>query len=1793
MANLGNLYFDIMVKDKTDAEIKKIKSKLVKELEATFTLKNIQVDKTSLVNGIKAALKGQTFEIDVKTKGGTAVTGNGSLTPGELRAVRAATLQAQSQAKIDNLAARTAATQQRMAAALARTTSAHVAAASAVDKHTHSLNIFDSAGNRAVGLLGSLRNELGKFAQIYFFQDLARSIVNTGGELENQRIAMGAILKDVGKAQTIFDKVQTLAVKSPFGVLQLNSYAKQLTAYSIPYNELYDTMKRLADVSAGVGVSMDRIILAYGQIKAKHVLAGTELRQLTEANLPIIDMLAKQYSAQEGRLVSASEIYDRISKKQVSFEDVKQAFKTMTDEGGQFYNMQDAMSESLKSKWKNLADAIDIAFGKVANGGIGDFLKGTAEFLTQITTQWQAVVGLIGGAVAGVKLFRLYTLLASRAMDMNTTRAFYGARSSVTYTDTSKLTGQARVDANRMNAQAASTVIGSLNQQNLLNQTKAKYLIMSKQVNQYEAQALRNLYGWNNAMLASYQNAGRLRTTMVGIKLLAAEVGTAFMSMLPMLVVSAAFSAVFGLIGKAKQRSDELKENLDSIAQASGESYKSLKGVHDEIASINPEKAGSTELLEAVSKMKTALKDYFPQSAGEEFDKAFGKDANGKVKTLSESFMQLKSSIEAAQRAVSLQKTMSEALEQTDNDNGGIFGIGASLSNVAEEYGTELTELDKYLRRNSKNSEVWSKGIQNVLNQTKGLSEYLDKAGISLSNISGVISAIAASGNQSWIQAFGQSAIDTKLSRLMYNVDTQREYLVTTAKEMSDEFIKAMNIKGIKRNSEEWNMAAQAALENFFDQHKVQDERVKQQIRDTFIEKKIFVHVQGVFSGEQDTMSDLQKYVDKMFGGEFTNQIKNGNGMAGAKDAIRKEVKSLQAEVEATRGVLKKMGINADGKKAVSETGLGAISGAQLDAIRAYNKALKEYNTGSKGLNLLGWNDSDEKKKGGARSNTDKELEKARRQLAELKEAYTEYKKLQDALGHDKALGEMKNSPFAAWFTGTDLTDEEYNRQLDKLRNSMPGASANRRAFRLDIDKIKFHFKEDALKKAADEAYAEIQSWLSDFTTRWDLYKSLNKTTGNREIAQLAFTGLDMWDESTIKLREKLEQEMSKNGIYGMLSFDMNNKEAEAFFNKNKGLTELYKEIQKQIRETGKTWLNETASMAAAVMTNEEKLENLKNKLQEVRDKAQNGEITTEDAEIRTKYYEQEIAKLEQEAFKLSDIYQRIFGSWDYMGAKKLRDMLKEINQLLASAKKDGKNGYTVTDTTGNTYKVTEGDLKSLTSKAVEVNKKLSKLDPFKQMAKSLKTLFKKDASENEKQQALQDLATSVLTVNEYVGELTSSFGNLFRAQGSNNLADTMEMVGTVSNSIGSVIQGFQSGGVVGGAVAALSSVANIMTKSIEQRNARLERQIAKSQRKITQLENYMSNFESKATYTLGNTYKSQVNALELNDASADLTRLRTLRGLIEKEKNSKGLAHDATRLEALQQEYALLEKIYSTSDGRVYQSQMQVLLAQKYAEVRELYTQMDKEWAKSGTSLDKIEEYKQKIKEGLQEIQDYEEEVANSLYGLDLKNWADDLSDTLVSAWLDGSDAADAYSEKVGDIMTDMVKKWMSVELVQPAMKQLQTMLFGEEGTDGFMSDGTLSEAEIAQIAGKMTGLQDNIGAWSNTVNGLIDSLKESGVAFSDSSTGLSKSIQGVTESTADLLASYINAMRADVSFSRDYLREIAQESLTGISSLAQQQLSELRAITSNTNKNVALVTEVRDLLKQNSTLGKGFKIA
>lgn len=249
-------------------------------------------------------------------------------------------------------------------------------------------------GNKEVKHQSKLMRSLSGFVGAYFSVDGARRFVTEltriTGEFEKQQVALRAILQDAGGADTIFDKIKKLAVMSPFSVLDLTSYAKQLSAYSVPLDEIYDTTKMLADVSAGLGVDMGRIVLAYGQIRSASFLRGTEVRQLTEAGIPILEELSKQFEELEGHAVSAGEVFNKISARQVPFEMVEKAFKDMTSEGGKFYEMQEVLADTLAGKISNLRDAFQIMMSNIGNANSG-VLKGSVDILTKIISNSETI----------------------------------------------------------------------------------------------------------------------------------------------------------------------------------------------------------------------------------------------------------------------------------------------------------------------------------------------------------------------------------------------------------------------------------------------------------------------------------------------------------------------------------------------------------------------------------------------------------------------------------------------------------------------------------------------------------------------------------------------------------------------------------------------------------------------------------------------------------------------------------------------------------------------------------------------------------------------------------------------------------------------------------------------------------------------------------------------------------------------------------------------------------------------------------------------------------------------------------------------------------------------------------------------------------------------------------------------------------------------------------------------------------------------------------------------------------
>lgn len=249
-----------------------------------------------------------------------------------------------------------------------------------------------SKGSRVAEVLG------GVFS-VYAAKEFFDRLVQIGGEFEKQKLALASMFNSQTKADTLYSQIQSLAVKSPFTFGELTSYTKQMSAYGIQYKDIYNTTKRLADISAGVGVPMSRIILAYGQVSTAHFLRGQELRQFTEAGIPLVDALANRFTKLKGEMVSADDVFNMISNRAVKFEDVKAVLDEMTDKGGRFYKMQDVLSESLSGKWSNLQDSIEIMYSEIENSNKG-LLKGIVEAMTAIVRSWQTLMPIGAGLAA-------------------------------------------------------------------------------------------------------------------------------------------------------------------------------------------------------------------------------------------------------------------------------------------------------------------------------------------------------------------------------------------------------------------------------------------------------------------------------------------------------------------------------------------------------------------------------------------------------------------------------------------------------------------------------------------------------------------------------------------------------------------------------------------------------------------------------------------------------------------------------------------------------------------------------------------------------------------------------------------------------------------------------------------------------------------------------------------------------------------------------------------------------------------------------------------------------------------------------------------------------------------------------------------------------------------------------------------------------------------------------------------------------------------------------------------------
>nr|DAJ36664.1 MAG TPA: tail tape measure protein [Caudoviricetes sp.] len=491
MADLGNLNFGIHLKDYTPQEYEAIKKKLV-NMHATVSARvGLKTDVKEIEDKVEALLKNKTYKVKLEVdsesiKSFTEAFKGKGMTSDELRGIKGFATTVRMDADVtykkvlqdirrerEQLDASIKKEREQLNASLKRgreqseavlratqaassiiradaytnsqmkRTDAYVnsqkaleqlrivrmQAAKASDTHNAAMKRANSTMSSQSRIAGELKNQIANVYSIYTVERFVRGLYTIGGEFQKQRIALTSILGDSMKAETIFNRIKDLAVVSPFQFKELASYAKQLSAYSIPYEELYDTTKRLADISAGVGVDMGRIILAYGQVRSAAFLRGQELRQFTEAGIPLVDELAKKFTELTGKATSAGDVFDKISRKEVSFGMVKDVLWDLTNEGGKFYNMQEALAESLAGKWSNLQDAWDVMMADIAESNSG-VLSDSLELLTDLMKHWEDFAKVIIPIIISFGTYKTVTLLAS-SVNLKLIKTFISLTASV------------------------------------------------------------------------------------------------------------------------------------------------------------------------------------------------------------------------------------------------------------------------------------------------------------------------------------------------------------------------------------------------------------------------------------------------------------------------------------------------------------------------------------------------------------------------------------------------------------------------------------------------------------------------------------------------------------------------------------------------------------------------------------------------------------------------------------------------------------------------------------------------------------------------------------------------------------------------------------------------------------------------------------------------------------------------------------------------------------------------------------------------------------------------------------------------------------------------------------------------------------------------------------------------------------------------------------------------------------------------------------------------------------------
>lgn len=1646
-------------------------------------------------------------------------------------------------------------------------------------------------------IVGDIKSLFLQGGIVFGAQQFFNSIVQTGGEIVQQHVALRSILGDVQKADELFAQTQQLALQSPFKFGELNRDVKQLAAFGVEANDLYDTTKRLADIASGLGVDFGRLGLAFGQVKARSWLDGKELRQFAYAGLPLLQKITELYNSEgkNGRKnYTQADVKKMVSGRQVSFEDVQKVLWKMTDEGGQFYNMQLVLSETLLGRWNKLIDAWDIMLGKFAEGK--NVIGGTFSFVINRVTDLVLALDKLSPAMlsfGAIFAARKLGLMASGKLGLGSINKNY----------TQQMNAQLRTYAIE---QQQLVTEGKITQQKALQNVQARAYLLSDTTSRANAMSRLALEGkmsvlqMQKAVKEGLVTKELIRQLAVIGQITARQEqiilgGTRFAAVMNMGIskigggIKSLFTMLGGwwglAIGAAVQIFSSYSSDMDRISEnAKGfrdSAYNKKKGYEDELANEKP--TNSSDLQQRVNSMKELL-----QNSGD-YTKTI-EDQIARAKNLNEQYDILNKGIVAARDNSQQEANDSDVVAGALGASGG-WGSGNPFADTIEESVEDLNEaVVKYQTLLSGLDEDTKSRMDSVANQFLKPEERamsLDEKIRILAERGGANwnSFVSKSSNGSYdivgsILAIEESA--NKVSDQINDIAKKNIPRIINFLKKSFNLFGADFSKWCNKNSSRF----ERMIDNILDVCKVNVPQIREYLKSIFYQEAGVKPPKKAGGKKVKPKTPMQQRVRR-------NLSKKGK----SKGKVESQAAMLDSYLDETSDYNTDNNLQTELQNRYNEYKnrenkfkRGKISKALRD------EAWESYNS----LNQAAWeglgykfypqdkksNKVPKGRNGNSGRKEDIELKRLQERLSSLKSARQMYQKYKSIMPDEEA----KKKTYNLFPEVTGLNLDDYQKAVHSILEGFSINTTERKKFQTSIyrEVAEWLFDEKD-KKEYERKAADFTELLNRLSSQWDLYKELLSKTGDKNFSSSAFSNPGYIDDKAKELIVEYNNKFGKD-FQRENAMSMSDGVAKETL-KGPGEYEAWKKIVDLLRSNYIKILQDAADII-------EKTEDYEDKILKIRERYNELISKTNNPGIKARYEiqrDKEIGQVKLDKFKNSSDYLNFYGAIVSLGMDKAqaigarirqninealqngaidaREYAKEIKQLdeqlskLTSPKKTFLNGglkgmaeQKISDASEQmtiaASKIAEGKkVRELGLKMGDENfikRGDSMIASGKAMMKAAEILFKDGTKAKE---SLDKFANVVSIIDQNVQGMFEAFNDIketasllgvdTESDGWQDASAFFETFSGMSSSLSKVVTSAESGNV-GGIIAGVTGIFTSPIKAFAKaHDAKLDRQIKLAERQLNELKNLSNNISSVIEKALGGIYyynRSSDATKKLNDVKNDFKAWdafsKTYMG--KAFFGGKNLSHYS------KETYDAVMK--TETNPSVYADQLALLHAQE----DELRKQRQAEDDKKKTDNDKLADYDQQIKEMELQIKTFAQDFLKDVYSIDMKSWGNQLTDTVVSAWTKGEDAVEAYKNKVKEMVREVTKNIVSQKIMEKALEKPLEWLTGI-----LDKKGKLDETDMVDFADKLYQVGENVVP---QLTGIFDALKKEGLDLRENgSSSLTNSIKGINEEEIGLLASYLNSIRlycAEDNENLKQLTELTKSALPEISVISKSQL-------------------------------------